>query len=165
MLMEVDQQVQEATGKAVTLAVASVGVGSWAHSVVAHFKSKEPPSYVATVEPTEAACLNTSLNAGKIVPIQTGDTIMNGMNCGTVSTIAWPFLRDGVDANVVISDVEAHEAVLYLGDHGVKGGPCGAAPLVALRKLKNEGDLHLGPNSVVVLFCTEGAREYLVPQQ
>lgn len=89
---------------------------------------------------------------------------MNGMNCGTVSTIAWPFLRDGVDASVVISDIDAHQAVLYLADQGVNGGPCGAAPLVALRKLKKDGILNLGPDSVVVLFCTEGTRGYPVPQ-
>jgi diaminopropionate ammonia-lyase len=181
MLVEVDQQVKETTGKPVTLAIASVGsqilgamiptcsniclgVGSFAHSVVAHFKSNDPTAYVATVEPTEAACLSASLNSGKIVPVETGNTIMNGMNCGTVSTIAWPFLRDGVDASVIISDIDAHQAVLYLADHGVKGGPCGAAPLVALRKLKSEGHLNIGPDSVVVLFCTEGAREYPVPQ-
>jgi len=115
------------------------------------------------VEPTAAACLSTSLDADRIVPIQTGDTIMNGMNCGTVSTIAWPFLRDGVDASVVITDVDAHKAVVYLGKHGVKGGPCGAAPLVALRRLKEEGHFDLGPASIVVLFCTEGAREYPIP--
>ncbi|KAF2436135.1 tryptophan synthase beta subunit-like PLP-dependent enzyme [Tothia fuscella] len=163
MLMEVDQQVAEAVSEPVTLAIASVGVGSWAHSVVAHFKSKELTAYVATVESTAAPCLNTSLNAGQIVPVETGETIMNGMNCGTVSSIAWSFLRDGVDASVVIPDIDAHEALLYLNNHGVSAGPCGAAPLVALLELKEKSHLDLGPNSIVVLFCTEGAREYAIP--
>jgi diaminopropionate ammonia-lyase len=164
MLQEVDQQIIKLTdGYAVTAAVASVGVGSWAHSVVAHYKSTTPPATVITVEPTAAPCLNTSLQAGEIVSIETGNTIMNGMNCGTVSTIAWPYLRDGVDASVVIEDPEAHQAVLYLAENGVKGGPCGAAPLVALKKVVLDGTLPLGKKDVVVLFCTEGARDYVVP--
>jgi diaminopropionate ammonia-lyase len=163
MLAEVDQKLEADGPGPATLAIASVGVGSWAHSVVAHYKAKSPSASVVTVEPTAAACLNTSLKAGKIVPIGTGDTIMNGMNCGTVSLIAWPYLKDGVDASVVIDDIDAHQAVLDLNAHGVKPGPCGAAPLAALRKLKAEGTLELGEKDVVVLYCTEGARDYPVP--
>lgn len=165
MLTETDRQAQTITGKPVTLAIASVGVGSWAQAVVMHYKSKKPPASVATVEPETAACLQTSLNAGKIVPIETGHTIMCGMNCGTVSSIAWPFLQDGVDASVIITDAESHESVQYLHNHGVKGGPCGAAPLSALRKLVRDGKLQLGAESVVVLFCTEGARSYDIPDR
>lgn len=164
ILEEVDQQVEEALGsKSVTLGIASVGCGSWAHSVVAHYKNKSPPALVATVEPSAAPCLNESLAAGKNMPIEIGTTIMNGMSGGTVSTLAWPFLRQGVDASVVIDDIDAHQALLYLTDHGVKAGPCGAAPLAALRKLKQTNSLDIGPESVVVLFCSEGARDYPVP--
>lgn len=163
MLAEVDQQLEEQGEASATMAVASVGVGSWAHAVVAHCKSSSHPAKVITVEPTAAACLNTSLKAGKIVPIETGDTIMNGMNCGTVSQIAWPYLRDGVDASVIVGEMEAHKAVLELNDMGVKPGPCGAATLAALRKAVKEKAVELGKEDVVVLYCTEGARDYPVP--
>jgi diaminopropionate ammonia-lyase len=164
MLQEVDQQISSLThNKTVTIAIASVGVGSWAHSVVSHYKSASPPASVITVEASAAPCLNTSLKANKIVPIETGETIMNGMNCGTVSTIAWPYLRDGVDASVVIDDKDSHEAVLYLNGNGVIAGPCGAAPLVALKKLVKDGTVVVGQDDVVVLFCTERYREYVVP--
>jgi diaminopropionate ammonia-lyase len=164
MLAEVDQQLAAHGSPPATLAVASVGVGSWAHAVVAHYKAKSLPAAVVTVEPTAAACLNTSLKAGEIVPIEIGDTIMKGMNCGTVSTIAWPYLRGGVDASVVIQDMDAHLAVQYLEGQGIKAGPCGAAPLAALKRIKLEGVLGLGEDDIVVLFCTEGAREYPVPE-
>jgi diaminopropionate ammonia-lyase len=163
MLAEVDQQLEVHGSSEATLAIASVGVGSWAHAVVAHYKSKSPSVAVATVEPTAAACLNTSLKVGNIESIETGDTIMNGMNCGTVSAIAWPYLKAGVDASVVINDMESHRMVHYLHEHSVNAGPCGAAPLAALRKLKEEGVLGLGEEDVVVLYCTEGARDYVVP--
>lgn len=164
MLVEVDQQLAAQDSTPATLAIASVGVGSWAHSVVAHYKSKSPSCAVVTVEPTAAACLNSSLKSGKIVPIETGDTIMNGTNCGTVSKIAWPYLRDGVDASIVIEDIDAHRAVLDLNKVDVRPGPCGAAPLAALRKMMKEGVLSLGTEDVVVLYGTEGEREYIVPE-
>jgi diaminopropionate ammonia-lyase len=107
--------------------------------------------------------LKTSLEAGEIVTIRTGDTIMAGMNCGTVSKIAWLVLKDGVDAAVTVTDVESHQAVQYLRETGINVGPCGAAPLAGLRKLVEVGTLGLGPDSVIVLFSTEGVREYPTP--
>jgi diaminopropionate ammonia-lyase len=163
MLAEADEQLKQHTSSPVTHAFASVGVGSWAHAVTLHYKSTTPAAAVVTVEPDTAACLKTSLETGKIATIETGDTIMCGMNCGTVSMIAWPVLNAGVDAAVTITDVEAHQAVKYLLENGVQAGPCGAAPLAALRKVSKENALDLGPDSVVVLFCTEGAREYPLP--
>ncbi|QDS71739.1 hypothetical protein FKW77_008859 [Venturia effusa] len=165
MLEEVDAQLQAAINRPATHAIASVGVGSWAHAVVAHYKSKDPTAAVATVEPRTANCLATSLEAGRIVSVKTDVTIMNGMNCGTVSDIAWPYLRDGVDVSITVGEMQAHEAVLYLKAQGVNAGPCGAAPVAALRELKRLGGLELPPDSVVVLYCTEAAREYVVPDE
>jgi diaminopropionate ammonia-lyase len=90
---------------------------------------------------------------------------MNGMNCGTVSYTAWPILSRGVDASVTVGDKEAHDDVQYLREQGVHVGPCGAATLSALRKVFREDKARLGleEHSVVVLFSTEGARNYLEP--
>ena len=163
MLAEVDEQIKQFTDKSVTHAFASVGVGSWAHAVTVNYKSKSPSAAVVTVEPDTAAGLKTSLEHGEITTVETGDTIMAGMNCGTVSLIAWPTLKEGVDAATTVTDGQSHQAVQYLHDHGIKAGPCGAAPLAALRNLHEAGELGFGSDSVVVLFSTEGARDYPVP--
>jgi diaminopropionate ammonia-lyase len=164
MLAETDAQLRDQGVGPVTHAIASVGVGSWAQAVVMHYKSSNPTTaFVVAVEPDTAACLKTSLEAGKITPITTGQSIMNGMNCGTVSYTAWDVLRHGVDASLTVTDTEVHRDLQYLHEHGVKNGPCGAAPLSALRKLVDEKKLGLGQDSVVVLFSTEGARDYPVP--
>lgn len=169
-----------------TLVIVSVGVGSWAHAVVAHYKQQRAnqgnfKTLVATVEPTAAASLLTSLHNGQITSIVTGETIMCGMNCGTTSTIAWPVLRDGVSAAIAVSDREADESLKLLtaqvdgwdrnkapekpdqANISVRAGPCGAAPLAALKKIM-EGKLleDLGIASDVVLFCTEGERDYIM---
>lgn len=86
------------------------------------------------------------------------------MNCGTVSTNCWPSLKSGVYASVIVNDLEAHHSVRYLQDHSVNAGPCGAAPLAALRKLYKRGLLQKDPDTVVVLFSTEGNREYVIPE-
>jgi diaminopropionate ammonia-lyase len=153
MMGEADQQVLAATGTSVDLAIVPVGVGSLAQSAAAHYKSKQRLASLLAVEPESAACLNESLTNG--VP-----TVVPGMNCGTVSSIAWPLLVKGIDASMTLSEAEAHDAVRSLRLVGVNAGPCGAAALAALRIVaRNDRDaVGLGADSVVVLFCTEGFR-------
>ena len=167
MLAEVDRQLDNAGIPDVTHAVVSVGVGSWAQAVTMHYKARSPSATIITVEPASAASLKASLEAGGITPINTGHTIMNGMSCGTTSTTAWKILKKGVDSSVTVSDADVHGDVQYLHSQGIKNGPCGAAPLSALRNLCQEKRAKLGldRNSVVVLFSTEGARDYVDPTQ
>ena len=164
MLIETDQQLRDLGIGPISHAIASVGVGSWAQAVVMRYKSATPTACVVAVEPDTAACLKASLEAGKIMPILTGSSIMNGMNCGTVSFKAWDVLQWGIDASVAVTDLEVHHDVQYLHDQGIMVGPCGAAPLSALRKLVGDKKLGLGRDAVVVLFSTEGERGYPIPE-
>lgn len=170
MLNESDLQVREATGaKAATHAFIPVGVGSIAHAVTQHYKAfprgHKSRASVMTVEPTTAACLRASLESGQMITVETADSIMCGMNCGTVSSTAWPTLKSGVDADITVEDRESHAAVNELSAMGLQPGPCGAATLSALRKacLEAREELRLDHDATVVLFCTEGKREYEIP--
>jgi threonine dehydratase len=164
MLHEIDEQLGD---QQADLVVVPVGVGSFAQAVVSHYKSPTRHSRVLAVEPDTAACLYTSLTKGDPVTIETTTTIMTGLDCGTVSSIAWPVLQAGIDASLTVSDLEAHEACRSLHSMGVSSGPCGSSPLAALRRLSNEEKLALGLNqmSVVVLLSTEGPREYQEPRK
>jgi diaminopropionate ammonia-lyase len=89
---------------------------------------------------------------------------MAGLNCGTPSTLAWPFLRDGLDAAVAVADDEAARAIRDLAVLGVSAGPCGAASLAGARRAltgngstERRADLALGPTATVILLSTEGA--------
>ncbi|KAI1499066.1 tryptophan synthase beta subunit-like PLP-dependent enzyme [Biscogniauxia marginata] len=171
MLAESERQGLEATGgKPITHAIVPCGAGSIAEAVAAHFKSGERRRKlgdvtVIAVEPTAAACLHESMKAGRSVSVETGHTIMDGMNCGTLSSTAWPVLQAGLDASVVVTDLESHTAVEDLKNYGIFAGPCGAATVAALRRIcaDRRQDLGLDGDAVVVLYCTEGAREYKVP--
>ncbi|KAL2372240.1 diaminopropionate ammonia-lyase [Blastomyces gilchristii SLH14081] len=160
MLHEIDSQLGEKNVKP-TMVVTPVGVGSLAEAVVSHFKSPGHQSTVMVVEPDTAACLHKSLRLGKCVPLDTSRTIMNGLDCGTVSSTAWPILQAGVDVSVTISDFEAHQAVRYLESQNIRAGPCGAAGIAALRRLGSVRPLD--PSTVAVLLCTEGSRPYSTP--
>lgn len=166
MLTETDRQLFPLTNnKRATHAIVPVGVGSIAQAVTQNFKSSlhADSATVVTVEPDTAAGFQTSLSNGKITTVSTEDSIMCGMNCGTVSMTAWEVLKRGVDIAVAVTDLEAHDAVQELHARGIMAGPCGAATLAALRRLVLDGAGGLDKNSVVVLFCTEGAREYVAP--
>lgn len=169
MLTESDKQLKDMDIDPLTHAIAAVGVGSWAQAVTMHYKASSllQPATIITVEPDTAASLKTSLEKGKITPIQTGHTICNGMNCGTTSTTAWEVLRKGVDVSVTVRDIDVHNDLRYLHTQEIKNGPCGAATMTALKKVcgdvKMKGELGLDESSVVVLFSTEGEREYIVP--
>jgi acetylornithine deacetylase/succinyl-diaminopimelate desuccinylase-like protein len=162
MMTEIETQLN---GKPPDLVVTPVGVGSFAQAVVSHSKAAGRNTRVLAVEPDTAACLWKSLNSGASLPINTNSTIMSGMNCGTVSTNAWPILKSGVDASVTVSDIESHLAVEELLSLGVNAGPCGGSTLAALRYATSEGleSLGLTKDSVVVLLSTEGARDYIKP--
>jgi diaminopropionate ammonia-lyase len=143
------------------------GVGSLAQAAVTAARSspaERAPSALLAVEPDSAACLTASLQEGRPITVPTGRTSMAGLNCGTPSTIAWPFLVHGLDAAITVSDDQVGLAARDLGLGGVSSGPCGAASLAALRAalLDVGGDrrrkqLGLTPSSTVVLLNTEGA--------
>ncbi|KAJ9291816.1 hypothetical protein DTO021C3_717 [Paecilomyces variotii] len=161
MMVEIEEQLGE-LGLRSSVVVTPVGVGSLAHAVSRYCKAQNPPVSVVTVEPDSAPCLISSLDAGKPVTVQTSSTIMDGMNCGTVSSIAWPDLQRFVDASITVSCYESHSAVQYLSSRSVPAGPCGGASLAALRHLAASGEATslLNEGSVVVLLSTEGKRDY-----
>lgn len=82
---------------------------------------------------------------------------MDGLNCGTPWTLAWPFLRDGLDAAVGVTEEQAARAVQDFAAHGIASWPCGTAGLAAVRVVLDDGQ-RPDEDSVVVLLSTEGAR-------
>ena len=162
---EVDAQLADLGEGQPDLVVVPAGVGSLAQGIVAHYRSgMGSRTRLVTVEPTSAACVLASLVAGEPVSVETAETIMTGLNCGTVSTAAWPHLVAGLDGAVAVTDGAAAAGMRELAVQGVPSGPCGGAGLAALRGmvardggLAARDHLQLGSDSVVVLLVTEGA--------
>jgi len=117
---------------------------------------------VLSVEPVAAACLLASLQAGTPVTVPTANTIMTGLYCGTVSSLAWPYLAGGLDAAIAVTDDEARRAAADLGAAGISSGPSGAASLAGVRaaltgnaSADRRAFLAVDSASVIVLLNTE----------
>jgi diaminopropionate ammonia-lyase len=164
LFAEVDEQVAAAGAAPAGLVVVPMGVGSLAQAAVVHQRSGGGAA-VLGVEPDSAACVLAALAAGRPVTVPTATTIMAGLNCPTVSELAWPVLRDGLDAAVAVTDDEAAAAAADLHDLGVASGPCGAAALAGARSaLAGDHDRRaalaaagVDDGTTVVLLSTEGS--------
>jgi len=176
LFAEVDQQLAAAGSASPALVVIPAGVGSLAQAAITHYRSRpgSAGTSLLTVEPGSAACVLASLVRGEPGTITTGETIMAGLNCGTPSLLAWPYLRDGLDAAVAVANADAAAAARDLAGYGIPAGPCGGASLAGARAalageeaLADEGArraaLALGPDATVVLLSTEGAAANPLP--
>lgn len=164
LFAEVDERLA-VEGSVADLAVVPAGVGSLLQGALAHYRGERTggATRVMSVEPDSADCVRVSLNAGRMVAVETGTTVMAGLNCGTVSTLAWPYIAAGLDASVAVSDETALAAMADLAALGVMSGPCGGAGLAGLRRAltgsgADERRAHLGVDgqSTVVILVTEG---------
>jgi diaminopropionate ammonia-lyase len=164
MFREVDAQLERHAASPAGLVAVPTGVGSLLQAAVTFHRSvRGEPAALLAVEPDSAACVNASLRRGEPVSVETGHTSMAGLNCGTPSTIAWPYLLQGIDAAVSVTEEQAALAVHDLAHGGVDAGPCGAATLAAVRaallgrdEAQHREQLGLRPDSTVVLLSTEG---------
>jgi diaminopropionate ammonia-lyase len=152
--------------------VIPVGVGSLAQAAVTHYRSRRgvPAPALLSVEPESAAGVLASLARGELVSVPAGATVMAGLNCGTPSALAWPWLRDGLDGALAVVDAASIAAAHGLAGYGIPAGPCGAASLAGARAaLTGDGAdvrraaLDVGPDTTVVLLSTEGAAANPVP--
>jgi diaminopropionate ammonia-lyase len=135
------------------LVVIPTGVGSLLQSAIEHYRAPGRRTSVLAVEPVTAACVTESLAGGRPTTVDTSfPTIMAGLNCGTVSTIAWPVIRNGLDAAIAVTDPEVRAAQALLQSHDVCTGPCGAAGQAAVQVSTS-----LPSTRSVVLVNTEGS--------
>ena len=164
LFAEADEQLAALEAAPPDLVVVPVGVGSLLQAALAHYRSGPSATAVMSAEPDAAACVAPSLAAGHPVSVETGTTIMAGLNCGTPSSLAWPYLLHGLDAAVAVTDDQDVRAAQDLAALGVDAGPCGAAGLAAVRVAllgadadARRGHLGLTPDSTVLLLVTEGS--------
>jgi diaminopropionate ammonia-lyase len=160
LFSEIDEQLA-ALGLAPDALVVPTGVGSLLQSAVEYYRgvSDARPAMVC-VEPTTAACVLASLHAGELRSVDTSaGSIMTGLCTGTPSQIAWPTLRDGLDAAVAVDDSTVRATVNELAGLGRDVGPCGAATLAGVRAVIGDETVRAGTelstDSVIVLLSTE----------
>ena len=141
------------------VALIPIGVGSLAVASARHWPDA-PPRLVG-LEPETAACALESIRAGEPVTVPgPHESIMAGLNAGTVSKLAWPVLRDRFDAFCSIDDTWAAQGMRELAAIGVRagevsGGTVGAALAICGDQNAREA-LQLDGNTTLFLLLTEG---------
>jgi diaminopropionate ammonia-lyase len=161
LFQEIDEQLH---GRVADLVAVPTGVGSLLQAALQHYRHpnlRERPAILA-IEPATAACVTASVAAGRRISVDTSQpTIMAGLNCGSVSTIAWPAIRDGLDASVTVIDSQAVAAMHRLNLLGISAGPCGGAALAGVREALDNPDhrasLAITGDSVLVLISTDAS--------
>jgi diaminopropionate ammonia-lyase len=161
LFVETDAQLAEHELDGVDLIAVPVGVGSLAQAGIRHYRSGAAAGpVVLSVEAEHAPAIICSLHEKQRVSVDTKETIMAGLNCGTPSANAWPYLMAGLDAAITVSEEQAAQAVRDLAGLGVDAGPCGAASLAGVREVAGHqarrAQAGLRSDSVVLLLSTEG---------
>lgn len=156
------------------LVLVQAGVGGLLHGAVRYFRSLPNPPILVAVEPAAADALITSIESpeGRPTPARgRQDSIMAGLNCGTVSLSAWPAVRSGVQLFVAIPDAFAEAAMRRLAapleeDRRIVAGESGAAGLGGLLAMLTAPELEAartflrpGAATRVLLLNTEGATD------
>lgn len=151
------------------LVLVQIGVGSLAASVVAHYRRRDIDNAprIVGVEPLNAACALAAMEAGRVVTLPgIQDSIMAGLNCGTLATVAWPIIRDGIDCFLAIGDDWSRRAMRALAREGVSTSESGAAGLAGLMALMNYPQaescrqyLNISGKTRILLILTEGVTD------
>ena len=149
--------------------IVQIGVGALGVAVVNHFKRlrSDQCTKIIGVEPLNAACAFSAVEAGRIVSLPgKQDSIMAGLNCGALATVAWEAVRYGIDCFAAIEDDFSRQAMRTLAEVNIRTSESGAAGLAGLTAILNnpQGDnlrqiMGINQNSRILLFITEGVTD------
>ena len=165
MLAEAVDQMQ---GSIPTHVFIQAGVGGLAAAVCAYFWElwgKQRPRFIV-VEPEQANCLQQSARSGKPVVVEGDlDTLMAGLSCGEVSTLAWEILKTGANDFMTVSENAVVPCMRLLadGEPAIEAGESAVAGLAALVAARDDsamsGALGLDQSSRIFVIGTEGATD------
>jgi diaminopropionate ammonia-lyase len=138
LFQEADEQVRNVQpgSDSFSVVIVQIGVGSLAAAAGAHFSHADLKPKLFGVEPTDAACMMASIEAGMVVSLPgSQNSVMAGLNCGTPSHIAFPVVKSCYDGFAAVTDELAESAVRTLKQSGIATCETGAAGLAGLEFL------------------------------
>lgn len=117
-----------------------IGGGGLAAGVSTLSKLLNPSVEVIGVEPTGAASMKASLEAGQVVTLPSATTIADGVAVKTPGNKIFPYVQKNVDRVLALEDAELVEAFLDVMErHKMVVENAGLLTVAALRHLKPEG--------------------------
>jgi diaminopropionate ammonia-lyase len=140
------------------LVLVPIGVGALAAATAQWYRCRDLPVRLVGVEPESADCMLASVEAGHLVEVPGPHrSIMAGLNCGSPSPVAWPWVSNGFDGFLAIDDDAARAGMRALAAEGIVSGETGASGAGALLAARDA--LDLTPDTTVLLLSTEGATD------
>ncbi len=149
-------------------AMLPVGVGGLASGVIAPLWQAAGAGLgrMISVESHMSACMRDSLVAGTPTLVDiTEETLMAGLSCGEVSTLAWHIMKPTVSHCITIGDEAVAPLMRWFHRRtpSIEAGECStsglAACLAAHADPAARQQLGFSPDSVVLLLGTEGATD------
>ena len=134
----------------IDLIVAPVGGGGLISGISVAAKSISPTIKIIGVQSEASPVIYESLKAGKIVDLELGESIAEGLH-GLLekNTISFDFIKEYVDDVVLVSEEEIKVAIkLFLETHGLVVEGAGAVGLAALTTYK---ELFKGKKTAVLV--------------
>ena len=114
-----------------------IGGGGLATGVSTLAKLLNPNIKVIGVEPAEAACMKASLSAGKVVTLDSANTIADGTAVKTPGSNIFPYIQKNIDDIITIEDDELIDAFLDMVEtHKLVAENSGLLTIAALKHLK-----------------------------
>ena len=159
--------IDELNDQKITHVFLQAGVGGMAAAAIAGFAkfSKNVPSFII-VEPKDAECVLESIKNSKPTSIDIKkESIMGGMSCGDVSTVAWEILKNSANYCLSISDEGISSTVALLSNkdlskNKIVAGECGVPGIISLISLMKDQEkvkeVGINENSKVLLIGCEG---------
>ena len=89
-----------------------IGGGGLATGVSTLAKMLNPGIKVIGVEPAGASCMQASLKAGKVVSLDSAQTIADGTAVKTPGTNIFPYIQKNIDSIIAVEDEELIDAFL-----------------------------------------------------
>jgi diaminopropionate ammonia-lyase len=163
----VKEIIDEIDKNSITHVFLQAGVGGMAAAIIAGFAklSKTIPQFII-IEPENADCVFQSIKNNKPTTVDIKkETVMGGMSCGDVSSIAWEILKNSANYCLTIPDEAISTAVALLAEKRLSnekiiGGECAVPGIIALIGSFNNKEyldkLKLNSESNVLLFGCEG---------
>ena len=172
----VKEIIDEINKNSITHVFLQAGVGGMAAAMIAGFTklSENIPQFII-IEPENADCVFQSIKNNKPTTVDIKkETVMGGMSCGDVSSIAWEILKNSANYCLTIPDEAISTAVALLAEKGLSnekiiGGECAVPGVIALIGSFNNKEyldkLKLNSESNVLLFGCEGLTDNAMYQK
>ena len=163
----IKETIDQLKDNSITHVFLQAGVGGMAASAIAGFANyyKDTPKFII-VEPEDADCVFKSIENGKPTSVNIKkESIMGGISCGDVSTVAWQILKNSSKYCVTISDQAISTTVALLSEKKLSNekiisGECGVPGVISLIGLcKNQSirdQIGLDSNANVLVIGCEG---------